>query len=372
MKLQDFIRDHMEAIVAEWETFARTLSPGADSMDKLALRDHAKAMLTAIAQDIDTYQSEPMRDTKSRGEAAGAARATAATTHGGLRFTSQFSMIQLAAEFRALRATVLRLWFAAGGETEDPGESMVRFNEAIDQALAESIESFMEKSDTARDLFLGVLGHDLRAPLATIASAGEALTHRSITPVQAAALGGSVKRAAHYMAGMIENLIGYTRVQLGGAMELQREPTDVADVCRDALADAEATFSGSQIELRTAGDCTGRFDGIAVRQLMTNLLVNALQHGTRGHLVVARLHGDDRGIVFSVANNGPQIPPEAIKTLFQPLVRGEEAERSGSSRTSSGLGLFIAREIATAHGGEIEVESSAEGRTVFSVTLPKG
>src|SRR5688572_18970224 len=99
MQLQDFIRTDMEPIVAEWEKFARTLGPGADSMDKLALRDHAKAMLMAIADDIETYQSERMRGVKSRGEVSNAVRDTAATIHGGLRFTSQFSMIQLAAEF---------------------------------------------------------------------------------------------------------------------------------------------------------------------------------------------------------------------------------------------------------------------------------
>jgi signal transduction histidine kinase len=370
MKLQDFIRSDMESIVAEWERFARTLTPGAVSMDQLALRDHAKAMLVAIADDIETYQSERARGLKSRGEGSSALRATAATVHGGLRFTSQFSMAQLAAEFRALRATVLRLWFAAGGDAGQSGEPMVRFNEAIDQALAESIDAFMAKSDATRDLFLGVLGHDLRAPLATISSAAAALAHPAATPGQVVQLGGSVGRAAHHMAGMIENLIGYTRVQLGSAMPLSRARIDTAAVCRDALADAESTFSGGRIELQTHGDCSGEFDAIALRQLMTNLLVNALQHGERGGRVMATLDAMAGELKFSVANDGVQIPPESLSSLVLPMVRGGGADHRDLSRSSSGLGLFIAREIATAHGGTITIDSTPAGRTLLEVTLP--
>jgi signal transduction histidine kinase len=368
VKLHDFIRSQMEPIVAEWEKFARTLGPGANSMDKLALRDHAKAMLIAIAEDIETYQSERMRGVKSRGEASPALRDTAATTHGGLRFSSQFSMAQLAAEFRALRATVLRLWIAAGDA--DMGDPLVRFNEAIDQALAESIDAFMARSNVARDLSLGVLGHDLRAPLATISSAADVLAHRPLTPAQAAELGGNVRRAARHMAGMIDNLIGYTHLQLAAGLSIRRTPSDAAAVCRDAITDAESTFSGRHIGLVASGDTTGEFDAVALRQLMTNLFVNALQHGLRDGPVTAELHGSAERVTLTVANEGEPLSAATLATLFEPLVRGGP-DTSTLGRTSSGLGLFVAREVALAHGGTITAASSPGGRTTFEASLPR-
>ena len=360
----------MEPIVAEWEKFARTLGPGADRMGSLALRDHAQAMLLVIADDIETYQSERMRGVKSRGEAEPAARDTAATTHGGLRFSSQFSMAQLAAEFRALRATVLRLWIEHSGEGAQAGDAVIRFNEAIDQALAESIDAFVTRANTTRDLSLGVLGHDLRAPLATLGTAADVLSRRTLTPAQAVELGGHVKRAVRHMAGMIDNLIGYTRVQLGNAPALHLASVDAAAVCRDAIVDAESTFAGRRIEFASQGDPVGSFDAVALRQLMTNLLVNALQHGAEGGGVQAELRCTADAVTLSVENDGERISPDVLACIFEPLVRGVP-EASALGKSSSGLGLFVAREVATAHGGTIGVTSSEQGRTRFEVTLPK-
>lgn len=370
VKLEEFIRSNMEAIVGEWESFARTLGPVPASMDTLALRDHAKAMLLVIADDIETYQSEQLRGEKSRGEVSPALRASAATVHGGLRFTSQFSMVQLAAEFRALRATVLRLWIA-DGETPAIGDPLVRFNEAIDQALAESIEAFTAKATATNDLFLGVLGHDLRAPLATISSAADVLTRRHPTPAQAIELGGSVKRAARHMAGMVDDLIGYTRLQLGNPMPMERVSIDAGTVCRDAILDAESVFSHRRIALETAGDLNGDFDPVALRQLMTNLFVNALQHGAQGSSVQAALNGWADELTLSVSNDGEPISGDALEKIFQPLFRAGAQDRSMQGRSSSGLGLFIAREVASAHGGTIQVTSTPAGRTTFEVVLPK-
>lgn len=370
MKLEDFIRSNMEPILAEWEAFARSLGPMAATMDKLALRDHARAMLLVIAHDIETYQSEKERGEKSRGEVSPALRDTAATVHGSLRFTSQFSMIHLAAEFRALRATVLRLWIAHG-DTPALGEPLVRFNEAIDQALAESIEAFTRKATATNDLFLGVLGHDLRAPLATITSAADVLTRRHPTPAQSIELGGSVKRAARHMAGMVEDLIGYARLQRGNPMPMQRGPTDAGVVCRDAIVDAESVFAHRRIALETAGDLTGEFDPVTLRQLMTNLFLNALQHGAQGGVVQAALKGWSDQLTLSVCNEGEQIGDDALEKIFEPLFQAGGSDRGMLGRSSSGLGLFIAREVATAHGGTIKVTSTPAGRTTFEVVLPR-
>lgn len=365
VKLDAFIRSHMESILREWEEVARAMRPGA-GMDAIVLRDHAEQMLRAIADDLVTFQSDEMRDRKSRGQPAASPRETAATIHGRMRFTSQFSICQLAAEFRALRASVLRLWAQQGPVDVD---AMIRFNEAIDQALAESIEAFAAKSNNTRDLFLGVLGHDLRAPLATIGSAADVLLAQPPSP-SGLQLGGSLKRATRHMAGMIENLINYTRLQLGSGLPTETAMVDLTALCNDAIVDARTLFPASEFELVVTGDARGAFDPITLRQLVTNLFINAAQHGDGNAPIRAELRATGECIVLSVSNRGPVVPESELASLFQPLVRHTHADTSSVGRTSLGLGLFIAHAAATAHGGDIVASSSPDGVTRFVVTLP--
>src|SRR5687768_11417395 len=140
MRLADFILSEMEAILAAWEAFAAAQLPAARHMKPLALRDHAREILHAVSKDLSTLQSRETQIAKSLGltPILSGAPETAAQTHGVLRAQSGFDINQLAAEYRALRASVLRLW---GGDSQPESthlDDIIRFNEAIDQALAES------------------------------------------------------------------------------------------------------------------------------------------------------------------------------------------------------------------------------------------
>jgi len=138
MRLASFITENLEEILAEWELFAASLLVPGQSMTSLALRDHASQILRAIAEDIQTSQTDLEQAYKSKGfmQIAEATR-TAAMTHGALRHLAGFDLRQLAAEFRALRASVLRLWLKRGVANESAFYEMTRFNEAIDQAFSE-------------------------------------------------------------------------------------------------------------------------------------------------------------------------------------------------------------------------------------------
>jgi signal transduction histidine kinase len=171
MRLPDFIQFEIEAILLEWETFAAAQLPAAAEMKSLALRDHAKQILQAVARDIGRPQTDEAQTLKSMGRAPllPDTSETAAETHALLRARSGFDIIQLAAEYRALRASVLRLWKDAGGVSSDEDfNDMLRFNEGIDQALAESISSFSVEIEGERNLLLGMIGHDMRNPLQAI------------------------------------------------------------------------------------------------------------------------------------------------------------------------------------------------------------
>ena len=374
MKLDRFIRERMADILSEWEAFAITQTPAAGQMSQLALRDHARQILEAIALDIETTQDAAQQIAKSQGLAPDTIDGeSAASIHGGLRQASNFSLLQLSAEFRALRATVLRLWLPQV-KTMDAAavDDMVRFNEAIDQALAESVVTYSARADHMRELFLAILGHDLRAPLSSMAMAGEMLTRVKTDPAQSADLGERVKRGARLMSSMVADLIGYTRAEMGAGMPTVLHHADIQDICKAAAADAAATHPDTRFELDTAGELSGQFDAVRLHQLFTNLMVNAAQYGTRGSPVLVEARASADSVTVSVTNDGPVIPAVALETIFAPLIQlpgADEAE--ARPRTSLGLGLYIAREIAIAHGGSIEVASSAAEGTTFKVCLPR-
>lgn len=375
MRLNIFIHEHMAEILAEWESFAKTLSPASGEMTALALRDHAREILVAVALDIKTRQSSEEQYQKSQGLAPDdECEPSAAAIHGALRQASNFSLLQLSAEFRALRATVLRLWLPTLKEmSEATAYEMVRFNEAIDQALAESVVTYSARADQTRELFLAILGHDLRSPLATMSMAGDMLTRTAVSPDQAGQIGARVRRSARLMGSMIDDLLGYTRTQLGSGMPIVRHHADVKNVCEATVEDASATYPSMHFDVNTKGDLTGDFDIVRLHQLFVNLLVNAAQYGAKDKAVKMEAFPEADCVVVRVTNHGPVIPEAFLTTIFRPLVQLEPDDPALDSRprTSLGLGLYVAREITLAHGGTIDVTSTEADGTTFTVRLPK-
>lgn len=372
MNLSRFITGNMESILVEWEAFARMNVPEAADMSTLALRDHAKQMLQDIALDIETRQSAQQQQTKSQGQAADQGPHTAAAIHGSGRHASDYSLLQLSAEFRALRATVLRLWLPTlGAMTADSMDEMIRFNEAVDQALAESLVTYSALANDARDLFIAILGHDLRSPLATMALAGNILARPELTPDRVSDVGRTVTRAARLMSAMVEDLLDYTRTQLGKGMPITLRDCDLGEICEAAAADASATHPGTKFDIGTSGRLTGRFDCVRMHQMLGNLLVNAAQHGARDRPVTVQVRGDADALTVRVSNFGNVISERSLHSIFKPLVQLSPADDSDTRpQTSLGLGLFIARQIAEGHGGAIDATSSKAEGTTFTVRLP--
>lgn len=372
MKLSTFIISNMEEILAEWDRFARTLELDG-LLSKKEVRDHAELMLRAIASDIDTRQSAEQQKEKSQGLAPDTLEVSGASIHGTARQHDGFTLLQLTAEFRALRATVQRLWFALGNELT-PGHSadLIRFNEAIDQALAESVVTYAAQAARAKDTFLAILGHDLRNPLATIALSGSLLGHPGLTKESAASLAPRIKRSASMMNSMINDLLEYARAELGGEMPMTFADSDMLLICRSAVADASAVHPHCPFVFDAVESVAGCFDYIRLQQLLTNLLNNAAQYRGGDTPVTMALSYDNDSATISIQNSGSLIPKEAIAAIFDPMVQlATTAEQTERPTTSLGLGLYIAKKITTAHGGYIGVESSAPAGTVFTVVIPR-
>jgi signal transduction histidine kinase len=377
MRLARFITENLEQIMVEWEAFAASLLGPGHGMTSLALRDHATQILLAIAEDIESNQTALEQDYKSKGyvRIAEAAR-TAAMTHGALRYLAGFDLRQLAAEFRALRASVLRLWLKHGNDRSTAFYEITRFNEAIDQALAESIANYSDEVARSRDTFLAILGHDLRSPLAAIANSSLYLGTPGLLP-RGAPLEAArrINLSAAKMGAMIKDLLEYTRTRLGRAIPISPAPANMEQICRLAFDEIRAAHPEQTFRLETSGELEGRFDGERLHQVLSNLLNNAVQHGTASLPVTLSAHGEADRITLRVQNFGRPIPAEQLQVIFNPLVQippsSAEVHDGSGPATSLGLGLYIAREIVTMHGGTIEAESSVRDGTVFSARLPR-
>lgn len=374
MKLSRFIIEHTEEILVEWEAFAKTLQPSSGDMSPAELRDHGKQILQAIAKDIDTDQSAKQQKAKSKGNAPEkTGDETAAATHGTARHDSGFTLVQLIAEYRSMRASVLRLWMPQITQvTKENSNDVLRFNEAIDQALAESALTFSDKTARTQDTFLAILGHDLRSPLATMSMAGDYLTRPEVGTESTMQIGARVQRSAATMTGMINDLLEYARTQLGGEMPITPHLADVKGICQAALDDASAGHPDCAFELEASGELLDDFDSVRLQQVFSNLLNNAAQYRTKDQPVMIVARGEPDAVIVQVKNRGPVIPPESLQTIFDPLVQlAGNKEQQVRPSTSLGLGLFIASEITKAHGGTINVESNERSGTVFTVRLPR-
>jgi signal transduction histidine kinase len=374
MRLSEFVAANLEEILAEWEVFARRMIPAAGTMTALAIRDHARDILMEIVVDMESAQTEVQRHLKSEGLAPAAARRSGADKHGTLRQLVGFDLNQLGAEYRALRATVLRLWAArARSAGQEELEEVTRFNEGIDQALAESIASYSEHVATSRDTFLAMLGHDLRTPLGALASSLDLIGRPELSAEQKARTLQVGKRSVASISQMITDLLEYTRSRLGRGIQVVPRQGDLGEACLQSLEELRVAYPQRSFEADVAGDLRLAFDADRMRQVLVNLLVNAVQHGEPRRAIGLSAHDLGQRVRIVVHNEGRPIPPDALQVIFNPLVQVADAQVESDQRPSSslGLGLYIAREIVTGHGGTLAVTSSAEGGTDFIVDLPR-
>jgi len=370
MRLAQFITRNIETIVEQWEAFAATRLPAAVHMKPLELRDHAKEILQAIAIDLSMPQTEEEQAAKSKGLAPGMFRApeTAAQTHAILRAKSGFDIKQLASEYRALRASVLRLWTDTCPPEASALDDVMRFNEAIDQALAESIGFFSAQVEQSRNLLLGMLGHDMRSPLQTIQMTAQYLVRLNSGPDISKAAARLISGGAQ-MQALLDDLMDFSRSHLGLGIAVRPSKANLEAVCVDEVEQIRAAHPGHEVQLEVSGDCRGEWDGRRVQQLLRNLTENAIKYGAGDKPVRVVVTGLQTDVRIEVRNEGPAIDRATLANLFQPLTRGADDEQRRRD-DSLGLGLYIANEIAKAHGGAIEVRSD-DAETVFAVTLPR-
>jgi signal transduction histidine kinase len=371
MGLAAFIRSNVGAIVAAWEAFAQTHLPAAAHMDRVALRDHIVGLLRFIADDLETPETERERSEKAKGQGPkeGGADDSAAETHADLRFTGGFDTVEMISEFRALRASVIKLWRTEWAKTEDILPDLLRFNEAIDQVMTESLSRFTEKLKHSGNLFVNTLVHDFRDPLAAAQNSARVLmTHK--LDVDDLKFVSQIETNIFRTTQLVSDLIDAVGIRLGKGVSIAPAPMDIGTAVREAAKEVLAARPDRKILVETSGDLEGEWDRTRVGQILSTLIGNADHHGLKTSAIDVAAKGAGEEVVLSVHNDGT-IPPDAVATVFDPLPRGEDENQIQSETAKLDLRLFITKGIVTAHGGGITVTSSEEEGTTFTAHLPR-
>jgi signal transduction histidine kinase len=373
VRLSDFILTNMETILQAWEDFARTIEPPALTMDDKALRDHARQMLTTIAADLKTSQSEQEQTEKSMGLGDRDHRDSAAETHAEARLLSGYTVVQLVSEYRALRSSVLALWTAeTSADRASEMEDVTRFNEAVDQALAESVARYEKMVKQSQNMFLAILGHDLRNPLGTVITGASFIMQSVEIAPKYVLVANRIFNGGQRMSKLISDLIDFTRTHLGPGIPIKPTPANLGRVCTSVVNELRTFHPERLIELTASEHLDAIFDEGRIAQVLSNLIGNAIQYGAGGTPVTVTLSGTSEDIVVKVNNHGKAIESKTMAGIFDPMVRLAASDSPDfTERTSLGIGLFISRQIVHAHGGDVTVESNDLTGTTFTVKMPR-
>jgi signal transduction histidine kinase len=270
---------------------------------------------------------------------------------------------------------VIRLWTKAQKHIERTDlEDLTRFNEAIDQALAEGIARFTQALDQSKEMFLAILGHDLRTPLAAVMMSAEFMLETQELKEPHLTLTQRISRSSRRMNQMIGSLLDFTRSRLGGGIPIVRADMNMGKVAHDVVDEIAAAHPDRAIKVDARGELKGEWDCPRISQVLSNLIINALEHGSSGAHVTVDVHGDDKEVTIAIHNQGAVIPTDQVKRIFSPMKRTATTGNTGVDGSSGnlGLGLYIAERIVHSHKGRIEVESTEVRGTTFTVYLPRG
>ena len=394
MRLPHFILANVEPILVAWEDFARSIWPvplNDPETDPAALRDHAENILRAAAEEMLVGQTDQEQQQKSRGKGEDGAASVkvdrASELHGILRVSHGFELCGVVAEYRALRSSVIRLWRASLPTTDlNDLDDLTRFNETIDQSLAEAVRSYEEQVQRDReelvgreaatrikDEFLATLSHELRTPLSAIVGWTSILrTAGSNSETLNEGL-DVIQRNTEAQVRLIDDILDLSHI-LSGKVRLDISQCDLFAIITASIDVVRVSADAHDITLDVQLDpAVGAVfcDATRVRQIVWNLLCNAIKFSERGGIVHVRLKREPSAALIEVRDNGQGINPQLLPYIFD---RFRQADNSIRRRHGGlGLGLSIVKQLAEMHGGSVEARSQGEGRgATFTVRLPIG
>lgn len=373
MPIAQLLNEETDRIASEFEAFARTRLPAAKPLSSEELQDSIRQLLSAIQADLASSMSDHERAEKAQGRRRENSPDLTeyAHRHAATRLQQGFTLNQAMEEYRALRASIHRV--VQEHKSEATVDDIVRLQEALDQVIVEGVCWYGGQIERGRQLFLSIFGHDLRNPISAASMCAEALLLDERLSSESTVAAVRIRNSVVRMSRMIEDLLDFTRTGLGTRLPTARARMDLCAVVAKTIDELRAAHPTRDIRLDAPPELWGDWDSERLAQMMSNLIGNAVQHGDPLSPVSVSLRADpDQVVRITVHNHGPAIAPEFRQKIFDPLVRGVVLEAEfRNSKPSVGLGLYISREIAKAHGGSIDVESSEDQGTTFMVKLPQ-
>jgi signal transduction histidine kinase len=346
----------LEALVRRHGVEVSVAHSGKEALELLLVHDYALALLDVNMPEIDGFQLAELMRGSSR--------------------TKSVPIIFVTAAYDAAR--VFRGYDAGAVDflvkPVDPRilrhkvDTFVKLHESRRQladqlAQVHSLSDQLAESLRLHETFVAALNHDLRSPLSAI-TVGLGMLAEDITdPAQRETL-RRVEGATDRMAAMLDQLYELARARVGGGLVLDPKPGDLGAVVKDVIREAELRRENALV-LDVAGDPRGTWDLSRLSRVAANLISNAMQHGAGASSVHVVVDGSDQDQVRLAVTNAGVIPAELLPRIFEPFKRGE------ASTNGLGLGLYIVREIAAAHGGDVTVTSDPAVGTQFEVRLPR-
>ena len=368
-----FIREHVDAIVSEWEKAASpSLPPGRGTQD-LLLR--GRDLLAGIAGGMEHRHG----DSTSR-------------THAAPSRTSPADLPRLLAEFQALGASVLACWRASGQAHASPGDAVLEewalFQSGLDGAFAEAVRRHTDELAASRDMFQAVLGDEVRSQLTGIDLSAFLLSRPALAEVPRREAAARIRRATREIGRRTTDLLEFAQLRLGSAgVPLARSACDLGLLCEQAVEEMHLAHPGRPLSMPPLPGGLGlEADAPRLLHALCGLLDHAARHAHPGTPLQVALRPAVPGlrqgtVAVEIAYRAPPFTAEGGQQPFEPVVRGGgrgagDGHADAPSRhpgQSQGLGLFVAREVVLAHGGTVEVESAvASGKVVFTLRLPQG
>jgi signal transduction histidine kinase len=342
------LREQTDAIGRSWLTHVLATIPELHDLPPNQLVDHLPEFLDGLA----VWVLGDVTEARERFQLL-------ADGHAMQRQSAGIPLEAMTSEYAALRSITLRTLLGI----EAP-RALIKINEGFDVAVYAAVHRYAQARDEVRERFIGILGHDLRDPLAAVAMSASFLRESRLDDRQRD-LVAKIERGTDRIAAMISDVLDFTRGKLGSGIPISPVASDMAAICR-AAADEIAAARTTQIDLDLRGDLRGAFDAERAKQALANLLGNAVQYGTGPIQLRAWEREDRRAIFTSVTNRGEVIAPDRVRGIFDPFKLA--AKRRGKGL---GLGLYIVQQIAVAHGGVCRVTSTREDGTTFSIEWPR-
>ncbi|WP_437969084.1 sensor histidine kinase [Sorangium sp. So ce260] len=369
------LRERKDEVLRQWESRLRSdpKIPHARALSEEDLRDYTPKLLDDL---IDSLVRRAQTGASGGASGPEIGNSEAAKMHAAHRLAQRYSLAEELRELGVLRSVILdmcaREGVILGGEEAQLVHSAldeVMITAAVEVERASSAE--LRRDVVLRELFIAVLGHDLRNPLSAIRFATASLLKREDVTAAVARLVRRIAASNDRAVRMVEEMLDLARIRYYGGLPVELKPVDLCAICRQVVMELELCRPEHTIRLLTEGDGRGMWDPGRMGQLLSNLIGNAVDYSPPEEPVQVELRGQKEVVALAVHNRGTPIPPELLPVIFDPFRRGEQKQEELRRSKGLGLGLFIVKAIVDAHGGSTEVTSTQEDGTTFRVTLPR-